>query len=277
MDEEVIWEEFDLDVDGVRMRVECSGSGSDVVFLHGLGGPLSWGRVPGIISESHRVVVIHLAGFGLSAGSRKHRTASDHAESVLHVLDLLEVDRAAMVGISFGSMVAVQCAARDTKRIGNLVLINAVGFRPVNSLLTSRSIWNTLGILLKFTVLRSERLMCYLSARSFYDVSRRPADLCNKFYSQLSGSGRREAWLDGFWEVLRGNLLSLLGDVDLPILMIWGEFDRSVCRGYQKMIASRFTSIAQEIIPKSSHSLPLECPEEVCKSILMFVGRSAGS
>ena len=277
MDEEVIWEEFDLDVDGIRMRVECAGSGSHIVFLHGLGGPLSWGRVPGILSESHRVVVIHLAGFGLSAGGREHHSASDHAARVFHVLDQLGIDRAAIVGISFGSIVAALCAARDTKRIVSLVLINAVGFRPVNSLLTSRSIWNALGAILKFTVLRSERLLCYLSARSFYDVSRRPADLCRKFYAQLSGSGRREAWLDGLREVLLGNFLRLLEDVDLPIFMIWGEFDQSVRRGYQKMIVSRFSSIKQAIIPKSSHSLPLECPDELCKSILTFAGCSAGS
>ena len=277
MDEEVNRVEFDLDVNGIRMRVECFGSGSPLILLHGLGGPLSWGRVPEILSGTHRVVVIHFAGFGLSAGGRPHRSASDHARNVMDALDLLGIHRAAIIGISFGSIVAALCAAQIPKRVESLVLINAVGFRPVNSLIASRDIWGILGFLLRLTVMRSEHLMCYLSSRSFYDVSKRPSDLCREFYTQLSGSGRREAWLDGFGEVLRANLTELLEEIHLPIIMIWGEFDRSVRQGYQEMISSRFSSIRQEIIPKSAHSLPLERPDEVCRSILNFVdgaGRS---
>lgn len=277
MDEKVKRGTIDLDVDGVGIRVETYGSGLPVVLLHGLGGPLSWGSVPEILAQSCRVIVIHFAGFGASSNNGKSFLVADHASTVVRILDLLGTDRAAIVGNSFGTLVAVRCCAEHPTRFTRAVLINSVGFRRGLISFLPWGITSILGYVLKFTVLRSEKLMCALSARSFYDVSKRPADLCHQFYLQISSPGGRDAWVMGMREVIRGNPLEWPGDAVQPMLMIWGETDRSVRNGSQRIISLRFPSIRQKIIPESGHSVALECPEEVAKLVHAFVKRAGGN
>lgn len=96
--------------DGHELHVRVLGRGSDVVLLHGFASDgRSWLPFVAPFLHRHRFLVPDLRGFGLShhaplAGCPLTRFAEDLED----VLAALQVERAALVGISMGAFTALQ-------------------------------------------------------------------------------------------------------------------------------------------------------------------------
>lgn len=77
------------------------------------------GIVPGL-AAAHRVIAPDLRGFGETPLPGE---AYADADDVLHLLDALGVDQAAIVGASFGGRVALELAAQHPTRVRSLALL----------------------------------------------------------------------------------------------------------------------------------------------------------
>jgi len=86
------------------------------------------GRVPAALAERHRVIRYDLRGYGESTPPLP---SFAHHDDLVALLDALGVDRAALVGCSFGGAVAVDAALAYPDRVAALVLLGAVvsGYR----------------------------------------------------------------------------------------------------------------------------------------------------
>ena len=97
------------------------GSGPVVVLLHsGVTDRGMWAPVSRALEATHRVVRPDLRGFGdtpIPGG------AYADADDVAHLLDVLGVTSAAVVGASFGGRVALELATRHPQRVDSLVLM----------------------------------------------------------------------------------------------------------------------------------------------------------
>ncbi|MGC8640878.1 MAG: alpha/beta fold hydrolase [Isosphaeraceae bacterium] len=110
---------------GLTFHVQQAGSGPDVVLIHGLTGDLSiWflARAVGALAASHRVTVYDLRGHGYSDAPAEGYTSGDHARDLIALLDVLGIDRASLVGHSFGAVIAMHAAVLTPHRIEALVL-----------------------------------------------------------------------------------------------------------------------------------------------------------
>ncbi|MDV9191361.1 alpha/beta hydrolase [Streptomyces sp. SR27] len=107
---------------------------STVLLLHsGVCDRRMWdGQFHALAEAGHRVVRCDLRGFGDSPVDARHT----HAEDVRDLLDHLGVDRAAVVGSSFGGRVALEFAARHSGRVSALALLGSgiPGFAPGDEL-----------------------------------------------------------------------------------------------------------------------------------------------
>ena len=114
-------------VQGVRLHDRVSGPGRDgtipVVMVHGLAVshrylmPLA-ARLAG----HHRVHVVDLPGFGLSGDPGRVLDVTGHADHLAAWLEAAGLDRAAVLGNSFGCQVAVELAVRHPGRVHALIL-----------------------------------------------------------------------------------------------------------------------------------------------------------
>jgi pimeloyl-ACP methyl ester carboxylesterase len=79
-----------------------------------------WAPVLSLLASAHRVVAPDLRGFGETPQPGE---AYADADDVRHLLDVLGIERAAVVGASFGGRVALELATRHPDRVTSLVLL----------------------------------------------------------------------------------------------------------------------------------------------------------
>ena len=121
-----------IDVMGVSTHVMEAGVGDVVLLLHGSGPGVSaeanWRLTIPALAGSFRVIAPDLLGFG-QTGAPADGTYSMNAwvAHVVALLDELGVERAHVVGNSFGGGLALRLAARHPGRVNRLVLMGAVG------------------------------------------------------------------------------------------------------------------------------------------------------
>ncbi len=108
----------------VRLHYQQFGEGPDVVLVHALTSNLAvWLATPLVyaLAEQFRVTVYDLRGHGHSEAPPTGYTSADMAQDLLGLLDQLHIDRAFLVGHSFGGVIAVHAAALASfhREVGN--------------------------------------------------------------------------------------------------------------------------------------------------------------
>ncbi|WP_242901476.1 alpha/beta hydrolase [Actinomadura terrae] len=109
-------------------------SGAPVVALHGTTGHgARWRRTAETFLADRFVLAPDLRGHGRSPHEPPW-TVERHVADVLAVMDAEGVDRADLVGHSYGGMIAVHLARTAPSRVGGLVLLDpAIGLDPAEA------------------------------------------------------------------------------------------------------------------------------------------------
>ncbi|MEU1278023.1 alpha/beta fold hydrolase [Streptomyces sp. NPDC005805] len=110
--------------DGHLTTVRDEGTGEPCVLLHG--SPLdrhSWDALIPYLARDARVIAYDLRGHGTAAGAPPAVSVADYADDLAALLDRLGVDRAHVVGHSFGGEVAQRFALAFPGRVRRLTLL----------------------------------------------------------------------------------------------------------------------------------------------------------
>lgn len=114
----------DITVNGVRMHYEERGSGTAMVWAHGLGGSWrGWERVMDFFQDRYRVVAYDARGHGNSEKPARPEAYSQDimVEDMRGVMDALDINKAIVGGHSMGANVALNFALRYPERCIGLV------------------------------------------------------------------------------------------------------------------------------------------------------------
>ena len=105
-------------------RVVGRPSGPTVVLGGSIGATLeSWNSLIDELAQDHRVIAYDHRGHGGSPAPDGPYTLGELAADVLAVMDDWQADRASLVGLSLGGMVAQRIAAQQPDRVDRLVLL----------------------------------------------------------------------------------------------------------------------------------------------------------
>jgi pimeloyl-ACP methyl ester carboxylesterase len=121
-----------VDAGGVKTNYLEAGSGPAVVLIHGSGPGVTayanWRLVIPALAEEFRVIAPDLVGFGFTdRPDDVEYSVQTWADQVVGVMDALGVDKASVVGNSFGGAIALRIAAQHPDRLDRLVLMGSMG------------------------------------------------------------------------------------------------------------------------------------------------------
>ncbi len=113
-----------VDRGGIPIHYEVHGDGGDpLLLLMGLGiDSLGWERQVPAFAGRHRVITVDNRGVGRSGKPPGPYTTAAMADDAAAVLDAVGVERAQVVGVSMGGMIAQELALRHPARVAALVL-----------------------------------------------------------------------------------------------------------------------------------------------------------
>lgn len=245
-----------------------TGDGEAVVFLHGLGGSrTAWDPQLASLGQTFRCVAWDMPGYG---ASEPHESLSYEsiAESVIALLDELEVDVAHLVGESFGGMHALHTAIAFPNRVGRMALTNTSPAFGMDG--TDPQEWkqNRLGPL---------------------DKGQIPADFAEKVLSAIAGpllvgdamAARVAAFARISGPALRASIECLphndvraqLGSIDCPTLVIAGELDEETPVSYATALADGLADSELVVLSGVGHLAASEAPGKFNQLLVDFLSQ----
>jgi pimeloyl-ACP methyl ester carboxylesterase len=249
----------------VETEVETAGSGPPIVYLHG-----PWGLGP------DRPFIARLAGTN-TVYAPKHPGTSHGDSGSVHVLDSwldlvvyygelldrLELAAPALLGHSFGGLVAAEFAAAAPKSVGRLVLIDPIGLwrddLPVKN-------WMVLS--------DGERRPSLFAdpegeaAQRFFCIPNDPAERVDVLAQSIWAQACTGKFV---WPVPDRGLRNRTHRIAAPTLIIWGKADRIIAPAYAQDFANRIAGARVELIDKAGHLPHLEHPDVVASAVRGFL------
>lgn len=125
-------EELFIEANGLHFHtIDWGGCGEWLVLLHGLASQAHiWDLVAPLLTDSFRVVAIDQRGHGLSDKPDSGYDWATVTSDLDAILEALKIDRAILIGHSWGGNVALQYAVDHPDRVSGLVLIDG-GFLQI--------------------------------------------------------------------------------------------------------------------------------------------------
>jgi len=266
------------DVDGVRVHFQEAGPGDGtVVFLiHGFASSnLVWSKVLlELAQQGFRVIAPDLLGYGYSAKPRDlEYTIGRQAKMVVGLMNELGIERANIVGSSYGGAVAATMALDHPSLVNKLVLVGAVtNNRPTRYLLMRLFGSPVIGDILSPLVVGSRRLL-RMRMKRVYDRHSWPMDerRVQARHLPLATRGTHRAIIR---TVRRWDAERISRDAHLitrPTLVLWGDRDREVPLADGYRLKEEIPNARLKVFEACGHLPHEEYPEEFVEVVSGFL------
>jgi pimeloyl-ACP methyl ester carboxylesterase len=261
-----------IQLDGQWVHFERAGVGETLVLIHGFGGSTyNWRKVMPLLAADFDVIALDLNGFGYTErpeDDAQYKLAGQ-VGLVKRLLDALGVDRATVVGHSYGAGVALGMATRYPERVTSVVLVGggilreaAEGFPLLPPLRPVVSVFVQLFVLTEGTV----RDLLY---DAFADDTLVTEEDVQENLARLRVEGMNRA-LRGLTTQATDVLTLHPADIHQPVLLIWGREDRVVPISVGERLADELPDARLVVFEAIGHVPIEEIPAEVVAEIRDF-------
>ena len=249
----------------------------ELVLLHGQpGSPADWQQVTARLPAQLHAVAADRPGYGssrLPAGG-----FAANARAVLDDLDSRGIERAVLVGHSYGGGVALSAASLAPRRVAAVVLLASVGPGCVNG-------WDKLlaapgaG---QLCALVAWRLTPWIARARLAGIARRrgrplrPDEHVNWQVWGHAGRGHRPLWRTFLTEqraLLRelGQLEHTISSVQVPVLLLADPRDTLVPFDTARRLARTLPDARLQLVEGAGHHLPRRAPDAVADAMVAFL------
>jgi pimeloyl-ACP methyl ester carboxylesterase len=262
-------------VNGARVRFVDEGSGPAVVLLHGFASSLNtWKDLVPELKKTHRVITLDLKGFGWTDRPAGDYSPRAQAELVFALLDQRGVDRAAVVGHSWGASVALQMALLHPERVTRIALYDAWVYEAQ---LPSFFIWSRapgVGETL-FSLYYGQR-PDYRMSFAFYDKERYVTEhLVEEVERQLDRPGTLAAAL----AAVRGQRYAAVEEqyktIKQKTLLLWGREDEVTLLQYGERLSRDLPDARLVVYPQCGHFPMIEAKGTSNTEVAEFLAEDA--
>ncbi len=250
------------------LRISQQGDGEvPVVLIHGYGSRLeAFSEVQPAISVHRKTISIDLRGFGQSERPAGSYGPEAHADDVVALLDQLGIERAVLVGHSYGASVALRVAMRHPQRVAGLVLVSPFALA---SQMNSTLKWAQLPVVGEWLFTSAYRdfngekaLFAFYDGQKYVSVEALDAIEANQAIA-----GTTYAALGTVRGLDYGFVEAQYATISAPITVVWGEQDRVVPIRQSAEFVAHFQHISLVRVANCGHMPLWEQPGAVVKAI----------
>jgi pimeloyl-ACP methyl ester carboxylesterase len=250
--------------DQVHPRIRVAGSGPPLVYFHGADG-LRWDGFLDDLAQEFTVYAPEHPGTtrGDPDGIKPLDDLWDLTLYYYEVFDRLGLQAPAVVGYSFGGMIAAEVAATSPERVSKLVLISPVG------------LWRDDAPVKNWMAMSEQDLAraCFADPEGplAKELMRLPEDPDEQVEAQIQLTWSLACTGKFVWPIPDKGLKKRLHRVSAPTLVIWGGQDGLVSPRYADEFAGRIGGARQVVVDGAAHVPQLEQRETVSRLVRDFL------
>lgn len=253
------------EVNGTKLYYETAGKGPAVMLVHGgLVDNRLWNDQMKEFGKHHRVVRYDLRGFGRSAAAPQ---PFSHIEDLLAVMDFLKIERATIVGLSLGGIIAADFALEHPERVERLVLVGP-GLRGDKQPPDKDAI-KAYGAATKGNV--EEFVNVTMKSALYAAVREGTPAYAHLRQMMLENFKAVSTFAPGFLKYPAQPTIERLGQIKTPTLIIIGGEDAQPLKNVADTLVAGIPGARKVVIPGASHHPPVERPNEFNKAVLRFL------
>jgi 3-oxoadipate enol-lactonase len=247
-----------------KLNYEIGGTGSRVVVLHPVGLDLTFLEpIAAGLRNEFSVLSVDQRGHGKSASEAVARSLEDYADDLHALFVEIEFAPAAILGFSFGGMVAQAFALKYPKAVRALIICACTSTQSLQSRTIARARGddarrNGMSDVLEATLDRWFTPQ-FRSARK--DQAARTRLLTDDV----------EGWAQAWYAMGDIDTLPRLPSIRVPTLCIAGEVDKSSPPPIVQAIADAIPGARYAVIADAPHMLFIERPEETTRLVRDFL------
>jgi pimeloyl-ACP methyl ester carboxylesterase len=239
-------------VNGVKIWYATFGRGTPVILLHGgLANANYWGFLVRELAGRYQVIVMDSRGHGRSTRNSEPIGYDLMAADVLAVMDVLKIDKAAIVGWSDGAIIGLDIAIKHPARLTRLFAFSANSDPSGVADISQSAVFNA-----------------YLArAKGEYEkLSPTPKDY-DTFLAQVMK----------MWETQPHFSAEQFSRIATPVWIVDADHDEAIKRVDTLFMADHIPNSGLLILPQASHFAFLQDAALFNASVLRFLERQPGN
>jgi 3-oxoadipate enol-lactonase len=243
-----------------------------LVFLNGLTqSTLSWFFVIPYFKAKYKLILLDFIFQGQSDKTGEWRNFDKHAKDVVRVLDQEKVQKAIIIGLSYGSLVAQHFAVQHSERVDKLVLLSTFAHKTPYYEAIELSWWRALE-LGGYSLLLDIMLPSVLS-ENYFKTPIIPIDMMKASRKEVNANA------EAIFKLMRAtkereDYRPSLKKINVPTLVIQGEKDLLLPVHLAQAVHDAIPGSKFHVLMGAGHTLNLEKVEEVCKYVSEFLFKS---
>ena len=249
-----------LDVDGISLYYTVRGKGVPILFIH----PPVITSVNFIyqleeLSKNFRVITFDIRGHGRSQHSNTPITYPLIVNDIKHLLDHLEVKKAFICGYSTGGSIALEFLLTYADRALGGIIISGMSEVSDKNLKSKVSLGMTLAkagfvSVLAMSISWSNSNTQKLFKETFLEALKTNAKNIEQYFCYC----------------LKYNCTNQLGNINLPILLVYGKKDK-VFYNYAKLLHEKLPFNELKFIENAMHQIPTKSAFELNAMVKQFI------
>lgn len=247
---------FSAEVNGLSIFYERMGKGTPIILLHGFTHDSRvWKPQLDTLSSKFQVIAWDAPGAGQSSDPPETFGINDWADCLAGLLDVIGIERAHVLGLSWGGFLAQEFYWRHSNRVISLVLADT--YAGWKGSLSSPIPEERLAACLEDSSLPADKFVDKYLPGMF---SESPKEEARQELARIMSEFHPLGFQLMATSLARADTRDLLPSIRAPTLLIWGEADKRSPIRVAYQLRDAIPGSKLKIIPRAGHVSNLEDP-----------------
>ena len=253
------------------MEYKVSGDGFPLVMIMGLGATLDWWEPAMVeeLSKQHKTIIFDNRGIGQTDKPDMKYSIKMFAADTVNLMSELEIERAHVLGISMGGMIAQEVALSYPERVEKLVLCSTAASIPWPLKLLARLFAGAYKGRMKTPEKTREMLISGIFSKDF--IKANP--------DKIERVKQRAFKITPIFDEFKCQLQATMGfdsrkrlkNINKPVFIMHGKLDSLISYKASLQLVQLIPYSKLMLFEKTAHALFSQEPEKTIKPLLEFL------